>query len=169
MIDIIEVVPYDPIWPIRFAEEHARLATRFPEAVAIEHIGSTAVPGLAAKPVIDILIAVPTLLPPAVYQERVTVLGYVYRYHDDDGDRHIFCRKGMPRTHHLHIVAADDAEQLRPLTFRDYLRTHLQAAQDYAALKHTLAARFREDRPAYVEGKTAFVLAILARAAAEHS
>ncbi len=160
----IIVVDYDPAWPLHFERERAQIAAALGElARTIDHIGSTAVPGLRAKPVIDILIGVDRLNRVDEFAARLASLGYVHRPHDDD-DVRLFFRKGTPRSHHLHIVVYGGVEHVRHVRFRDILRADPGTARDYAALKDALAARFREQREAYVDGKADFVTGVLARA-----
>jgi GrpB-like predicted nucleotidyltransferase (UPF0157 family) len=137
-----------------------------PEAVDIQHIGSTAVPGLAATPVIDILVAVPQLGPAEEYIERLAPLSYQHRRARHDRAR-LFFWKVAPRTHHIHIVAADSAEHRRHLRFRDDLRAHPATAREYVALKRTLAAHYGSDRDGYARAKTEFIRARLLDPASE--
>ena len=128
--------------------------------VAVEHVGSTAVPGLAAKPIIDILIGLSHLEDAAVVIPPLEGLGYEYlpeRELETPERRFLARPKTKPRTRHIHMVEVGSDFWERHLLFRDYLRTHPDAAREYASLKHALAARFRENREAYTEGKTAFV------------
>jgi GrpB-like predicted nucleotidyltransferase (UPF0157 family) len=171
--DRIEICDYDPTWPVRFAAEADRLAGALGgiTACAIEHFGSTAVPGLAAKPIIDIMLIVadgaawPRLVAP------IESLGYAYWAENPRTDRLFFVR-GMPpfgsgRTHHVHVRAPRDcADELR---FRDYLRRHREVAVAYEALKRALAARHACDREAYGAAKGEFVAATLARAERERA
>ncbi|MET0209647.1 MAG: GrpB family protein [Burkholderiaceae bacterium] len=171
-LDRIEIVPSDPTWPVTFATEAARIRAALPaeyEHLTIEHIGSTAVPGLAAKPVIDLLLIAsdtsrwPRLAVPL--QE----LGYV-RWDDNPRPDRVFFVKGLPpfgigRTHHVHVRTPADA--VDEIVFRDWLRAHAGDAARYAALKRELAARHVDDRQSYTEGKTAFVAEVLARARRE--
>ena len=160
----IEIVEYDPRWPALYEEERARVAAALgPMVERIEHIGSTSVPGLAAKPIIDLLVTVARLGPVDPYVEPLGSLGYTYFPILGNAARYTF-GKGDPHTHHLHIVQHGGDEHLRPLAFRDYLSAHPDDARRYAALKRELAARFPGDRRAYLEGKTAFVRSIEARA-----
>ena len=162
----IVIVEYDPRWPALYEEERARIAGALGDAAAsIEHIGSTAVPGLSAKPLIDLLVAVARLAPPDAYSEPLQRLGYTYFPILGNANRYTF-GKGTPHTHHLHIVARGSEEYALPLAFRDYLRTHPEAAQQYDTLKRGLADRFRDDRQAYNVAKTDFIRAIVARAKA---
>jgi GrpB-like predicted nucleotidyltransferase (UPF0157 family) len=164
--DLVEIVDYDPIWKERFLEERTRLKTVFKgQALEIRHIGSTAVPGLAAKPVIDILVAFEVALEADELARVLATLGYVH-VPQEDCDR-IFFRKGMPRTHHVHVVRANSWAFFSHVWFRDYLVDHPSAAEEYELLKRVLAARHRSDRAAYVKGKDGMVSMILERAAKE--
>ncbi|WP_374366989.1 GrpB family protein [Dongia sp.] len=170
-MDEIALVAYDPRWPEMFAEEAARLrATLDPTLILdIQHFGSTAIPGLRAKPIIDILIAVPSLaIARARFVAPLDRLDYAFWAENPKSDR-LFFVKGLPpygagRTHHVH-VAEPDAEPWQRLPFRDYLRAHPEAARRYEALKLDLAARYRNDREAYTVAKDDFVREILAKIA----
>jgi|SRR5581483_223975 len=153
-----------------FAAERDRLATALGvRAIRIEHNGSTSVPGLAAKPIIDIQIAVASLQPLAPLVDALTPLGYVHVLHADDA----FCPflhrpAAWPHTHHVHLVEAGGLEERRTLAFRDYLRTHDHARRAYEQLKRQLAALTDAGDPAsreaYAVAKTDFIEAILRRA-----
>lgn len=161
----IVVVSYDPEWPLQYEEEKARiLAVIAPFVVCMEHMGSTAVPGLAAKPVIDILIGVrslsdaPLFLPPLVY------LGYDYiQKHEAmlPERRYLHRLENGRHTHHLHMVEPDSDFFKVQIAFRDYLRRHSDTRDQYAALKLDLAHRYRNDREAYTDAKSSFILSIL--------
>jgi GrpB-like predicted nucleotidyltransferase (UPF0157 family) len=154
--DPIAVLPYDPRWPALFDAEAVRLAGVLGEtAVRIEHIGSTAVRGLAAKPVIDIQISVSALDPATPYAAQLEGLGYG-NWRDVHEPDHRFCRD-EPRRHHVHlVVAGGDIEPVRPL-FRDYLTANPQIAEDYAVLKIRAAATHGHDRDAYTLSKGKFI------------
>jgi len=168
MADEIEIVDYDPSWPRLFEEERAALARVLPaeQILAIEHAGSTAIPGLAAKPIIDIFVAVPSIdQARATLVEPIEKLGYAYWAENPKRDRMFFV-KGMPpygprRTHHVHVSEPTSDAWQRPLMFRDYLRCHPDEAERYHRLKLDLASRFRHDREAYTTAKDAFVEAIV--------
>ncbi len=166
----LEVVVYDPHWPAAFAAEAARLRAALGEmALRIEHNGSTAVPGLAAKPVIDIQVSVAELQPMDLYRLPLQSIGYTHVPHPDDAFCPFFHRpSAWPHTHHVHVVRASDAEERRTLAFRDYLREHPDAAQEYARLKLRLAGQFSADsfaaRQAYADAKTEFIERIIAAA-----
>jgi GrpB-like predicted nucleotidyltransferase (UPF0157 family) len=165
--DDVEIVPYDPAWPCLFAMEAERLrgALSAADVVGIEHFGSTAVPGLAAKPIIDILIAAASLpRAKATMIEPIIALGYVYWSENPKTDRMFFV-KGMPpygdrRTHHVHITEPGGEMWQRRLAFRDYLRANSDEARRYEALKRDLALRFPADREAYTEAKTDYMTAV---------
>jgi GrpB-like predicted nucleotidyltransferase (UPF0157 family) len=160
------VAPYDPRWPIEFERERDRIAAALgPAALRIEHNGSTAVPGLAAKPVIDIQVSVASLQPMAAYAPALVDLGYIHVPHDDDALCPFFHRPAKwPHTHHVHVVEAGGDEEQRTLVFRDYLRAHREAALEYAALKERLAREFSGDdfasREGYAAAKTGFIMRI---------
>lgn len=166
----IEIVSYDPGWPCAFAAESARLWSALEGlAVRIEHHGSTAVPGLSAKPIIDIQVSVACLQPIAAYGERLRALGYVHVPHTDDAVCPFFHRPhSWPHTHHVHVVERDGHEEWRTLAFRNYLRDHPDVARQYADLKRALATRFAghdsESREAYAHAKTDFVQRVTALA-----
>ena len=167
MTDEIIILPYSPLWPILFEQEAEWLRNTLPYDLPldIEHIGSTAIPGMEAKPVIDILVSVSSMDRARGARKLMEGLDYVLRA---DEPEHLNFVKGLPgpRTHHVHFRPREDA-YWDHILFRDYLRTHLSDADAYVALKRELAARFRDDRPAYVDGKTEFVKAILEKAQAE--
>jgi GrpB-like predicted nucleotidyltransferase (UPF0157 family) len=167
--ETFEVTPYDPNWPLMFEEESASVeATIGENAVEIEHVGSTSVPGLSAKPIIDMLLAVESFLPLAEYERLLGPLGYHYQSLGPETDSEwLFFWKGVPRTHHLHIVEFATWQYHRHIIFRDYLRSHPDVAQRYEDVKRELAEAFKSDRPAYTRGKTAFIKSIIAYALEE--
>ncbi|HEY6236255.1 MAG TPA: GrpB family protein [Candidatus Elarobacter sp.] len=160
----VVVVPYDPAWPAAFALLRDRLAPALGElAAGIEHVGSTAVPGLAAKPIVDIDVVIRHAeeLPEVV--ARLATLGYVHL-----GDLGIVGREAFRSapdlpSHHLFVCASGAASLQAHLTLRDALRGDPDLALAYAALKRELAERYRDDRDAYSEGKSAFITAVLLR------
>ena len=167
MSDPVVLVAYDPAWPACFEAERARLLQVFdPVRTRIEHVGSTAVPGLAAKPIVDVLLGVERL---EEVERRIPELEargweYVPRHEAVLPHRRFLARpRTRPRSHHLHAVELGTDFWNDHLRFRDHLRDHPEDARAYEALKRELAARHRDDRPAYTEAKTAFVEAILAR------
>jgi GrpB-like predicted nucleotidyltransferase (UPF0157 family) len=127
-------------------------------------VGSTAVPGLDAKPVIDILAGISDLESARACIGLVAPLGYLYAPYRT-AEMHWFCKPHPSRrTHHLHLVPVKSARYRDELRFRDYLRSHRQARAEYARLKQRLAERFRWDRDAYTQAKTVFVDDILRQA-----
>ena len=164
----IDVVQYDPNWPARFEEERRLLEDVLGPWLegGIHHVGSTAVPGLAAKPVIDILAGVRDRGEARAAFDSLAAIAYCYFPYRAD-EMHWFCKPSpVFRTHHLHLIEPGHARFAAELAFRDELRAHPETAAEYAALKLRLAERHRDDREAYTEGKTAFVEAVLARVAA---
>jgi GrpB-like predicted nucleotidyltransferase (UPF0157 family) len=157
----VYIAEYDPRWPEMYEEEkHAILAVCGPAILAIEHIGSTAVPGLAAKPIIDIMLGIHSLdQAPALY-DGLAGIGYEYapEFEESIPERRFF-RKGPTdyRTHHLHMVELGGEFWMRHLLFRDYLRQHTEVAQQYEELKRRLAAEYGSNRSGYTEAKTDFI------------
>jgi GrpB-like predicted nucleotidyltransferase (UPF0157 family) len=155
----IEVKPYDPAWPKTFAHEREILKPLLAQWLVadIEHVGSTAVPGLVAKPVIDILAAVESLEASRGVIQIVSAAGYMY-YPYKAEEMHWFCKPSPAhRTHHLHIVPRSSAMWRENLAFRDALRRDSELAANYGRLKLELAQRFRHDREAYTEAKSSFI------------
>jgi GrpB-like predicted nucleotidyltransferase (UPF0157 family) len=160
---IVRLVPYDPAWPGLFAAEAERLQKFFAASglvLLLEHTGSTAIPGLPAKPVLDILAGYPEGAPVGAYIDALTMADYRHRGEQGIPGREFF-RRGDPRSYHLHLTAVDSAFWRDHLTFRDRLRADKSLRDAYAALKYDLAARFPRDREAYIEGKAPFVREIL--------
>lgn len=160
----LELVPYDPAWPVLFAQEAARLRTAIgAHAMRIEHVGSTSVPNLLAKPVIDIAIAVTSTEAADACIEPLTSLGYEYRgMHGDDPDRryHVLDREGRRLIHiHLYILPAPAWGEM--LRFRDALRRTPSLLAAYAAEKERVAAAVAWNKAAYSEAKGPFIRAVL--------
>lgn len=166
--DRIEIVPYDPRWPELFSREEKILQEALGSFAGLKvgHFGSTAVPGLAAKPVIDILLAVSSKEDwPRIIRPLAT-LGYVHAPGAFDDAIRMFFVKGMPpygekRTHQIHLLEFEGKEWRRELAFRDHLRIHAADAVKYEVLKRELAAKYATDREAYTEAKTHFIQSIL--------
>ena len=142
-----------------------------PLALRIDHNGSTAVPGLAAKAVIDIQVSVAALQPMDTYRRPLLELRYVHVPHEDDAVCPFFHRpSAWPHTHHVHVVQAGGSEERRTLAFRDYLREHPDVSREYEALKRDLAARSvatdPESREEYARGKSDFIEGVVATALA---
>jgi GrpB-like predicted nucleotidyltransferase (UPF0157 family) len=163
----VEIVAYDPTWPERFAAERAEVERLLaPWLVApVEHVGSTSVPGLASKAVVDMLAPVTNLAASAPCIDPLSAAGWCYAPYRGDIE-HWFCKPSPAfRTHHLHVMAraAQDAQDM--LAFRDALRADDDLRVRYEALKRRLAADHPDDREAYTEAKSDFVAAALAATA----
>jgi GrpB-like predicted nucleotidyltransferase (UPF0157 family) len=159
----IQLAPSDPSWSTRFQQERAALEGAIGGWVCggIHHVGSTAVPGLEAKPIIDILAGVESLETARACFEPLARIGYLYAPYLPD-EMHWFCKPNPTRrTHHLHLVPAGSRRYHDELAFRDRLRADPEIASQYGALKRELAERHREDRELYTEAKSAFVLTTL--------
>ena len=162
----VRVVPYDPAWPALFEAERVRLLEVLAPWLAgpIEHVGSTAVPGLIAKPVIDIMAGVRSLDASRGAIAEVERLQYQYWPYRCDV-MHWFCKPGASfRTHHLHLVPHGSPAWQERIAFRDCLRDDATVAAKYAELKDDLARRYRRDREAYTEAKGPFIADVLKRA-----
>jgi GrpB-like predicted nucleotidyltransferase (UPF0157 family) len=164
-VRVIRIADYDPAWPARFAELGVQLRAALGDvALRIDHIGSTSVPGLAAKPVIDIQISVAGLEPVDPFRDPLVSLGYVYRANNPERTKRYFREPhGEARTH-VHVRRAGSFSEQFPLLFRDYLRVDPVAAAEYAAVKRRLAADFPHDGLAYTNAKAAFVWQLIHRA-----
>lgn len=169
MPDFIEIEDYDPRWSGLFEEEKRRIeqALNDGNVVAIEHYGSTAVPGLPAKPVIDILVTVRWFAEArSAYEVALKPMQYVYWNEDPKAGSRMFFVKGMPphgekRTHHIHIVQHDNMEFMDRLRFRNYLRGHALIAGNYGRLKRKLAEQYKEDREGYTAAKSGFIETVM--------
>jgi GrpB-like predicted nucleotidyltransferase (UPF0157 family) len=157
----IQIVDYDTEWPKKF-ETHARVIADAlgRAALRIEHIGSTSVPGLAAKPIIDILVVVQNSADESAYMSRLESAGYILRVREPDWNEH-----RMFRTHekdvHVHVYSVDCAEIQRVLTFRDRLRINMDDRRRYEQTKRELAAREWSDIDAYAKAKTEVIESII--------
>ena len=162
----IEIVPYDSRWPAMFEAEAGRLREALGSvARRIDHHGSTSVPGLAAKRVIDIQVSVAALQPIARYAGPLHALSYTHVPHPDDAFAPFFHRPaGWPHTHHVHVVQHGGGEERRTLAFRDYLRDHADVAREYERLKRRLAGDLgaAQSPETYAEAKTDFIEAVVA-------
>jgi GrpB-like predicted nucleotidyltransferase (UPF0157 family) len=164
MSDPIIVVPYDPAWPALFRQLGARLRDALGGvALRIDHIGSTAVPGLAAKPVIDVQISVAALEPMQPYRAPLEALGLRWRDKPDRSKRYFREAPGSRRTH-IHVRRSGSWSEQFSLLFRDYLRARPGEAAAYAELKYRFATIYRDEREAYVEAKGPFIWEVMQRA-----
>jgi GrpB-like predicted nucleotidyltransferase (UPF0157 family) len=164
MPEPVVIEEYDPRWPHLFEELRAPVVAALGDlVVAVEHIGSTSVPGLAAKPIIDMDVVVPSVadIPDAI--SRLATLGYVHQGDLGIPGREAFASPaGKPR-HHLYVCPLGGEELRRHCSFRDHLLTHPDDARSYADLKRAAALRFTDDRSAYTEAKSRFVESVLQR------
>jgi GrpB-like predicted nucleotidyltransferase (UPF0157 family) len=162
----IEIVAYDRSWRSRFELERVALDAAIGDWVVggIHHVGSTAVPDLAAKPIVDILVGVESLAASRACFDRLAALGYVYAPYRAE-EMHWFCKPDPTRrTHQLHLVPIGSPKYVHELAFRDYLRGHRDVADEYAALKCELTTRFADDREAYTAARaTSFGMCSSAR------
>jgi GrpB-like predicted nucleotidyltransferase (UPF0157 family) len=157
----IKVVDYNPAWVVEFERQKAQITRALGDQVmALEHAGSTSVPGLAAKPVIDMYLALRSLLRPQDIR-AMAALGYEYLGEAGLKDRDFFIKESPPPCH-LHCYPAGHGEWDRHLVFRDWLRSHPEGARAYGKLKRELALRFAGDRMAYTEAKSDFIETALA-------
>jgi GrpB-like predicted nucleotidyltransferase (UPF0157 family) len=159
----IRVVPYDESWPGMFEKERIVLEGFLAQWLVgpVEHVGSTAVPGLAAKPVIDIMAAVQNLDESRPAISALATIGYVYFPYQPE-QKHWFCKPSPAfRTHHLHLVPFGSKHWNERLAFRDYLRRDSVTAKEYAKLKRQLAMQYEFDREAYTEAKGPFIQRVL--------
>ncbi len=173
------VVPYDPNWPVLFEEERRRILGAVGHIVAgVHHVGSTSIPGMAAKPILDIAVLLHEFEDGERCIEPLEKIGYVHKGLDDEipGDRHFV--KGHPprescsdgeviRTHVLHMYTLDSPIRRNHFAFRDYLIAHPEVAAEYARLKLILADKHPKDRESYRAGKDSFIEGVLAKAAGE--
>lgn len=165
----IELAPYDPEWPARYREEEAFLRTMLPakQILRVRHIGSTSVPGLLAKPTIDVLIEVAGDVDLDAWTERMCDAGYIVNHGRDDIITYMkgYTPAGFAgQVAHVHVRGLGDWDE--PY-FRDYLIAHPQAREAYAELKRALAEPYRNDRDGYTDAKGAFVRACTQKARAE--
>jgi GrpB-like predicted nucleotidyltransferase (UPF0157 family) len=161
------LVEPDPEWPARFADEAARIRAALGDvAMRIEHIGSTAVPGLPSKPIIDIQVSVASLAPRDPWRRPLEAAGYEHRVDPSSVEHEFLCRNAADgsRLVNLHVCPAESAWERRHLWFRDHLRHHPEDRDAYAALKRRLAVEHRNDVHTYSDAKTAFIREVERRA-----
>jgi GrpB-like predicted nucleotidyltransferase (UPF0157 family) len=163
----VDIVPYSSDWPRAFADEAARLQNALTGwACTIEHIGSTAVPGLAAKPILDIAVGVQAPIELDTLQRSLATLGYEYRGDAGDEGGHVFVRESQPgtRTHHVHVVSQGSSQWQDYVGLRNWLRNNAQARSSYEAAKRALASEHQDDRRAYTAAKASIIARLLADA-----
>jgi GrpB-like predicted nucleotidyltransferase (UPF0157 family) len=162
----IVIAPYDPAWPESFERVRATVWPALRDvALTVEHVGSTAVPGLAAKPIVDVTVVVPAAADVPAAIARLAAIGYVHQGDLGIAEREAFTSPPGSPPHHLYLCPSGSATLANHLGVRDYLRSQPDAALEYAALKQRLAAQFPHDIDRYVAGKTEFLLRILRAAA----
>lgn len=165
MPEPIIVVPYDPLWPMLFAGIGKRIRMVLgSRALRIDHIGSTAIPGLAAKPIIDVQISVANFNEIEGIERAMNALGYEFRPDNADKTQRYFREKPGDRRTHIHIRRAGSFQEAFALLFRDYLRCHPEDAQVYEENKHELAKTYMDDRLNYINGKGPMIWSIIMRA-----
>lgn len=162
----VRVVPYDPEWRSLYEREASLLrAVMGRSALCVEHIGSTALEGMDSKPIIDLMVAVESLDEAAASVPHLEALGYEFRPDSGVADRLFFAKGAREhRTHHLSLAEPSSNFYAEKLLFRDYLRAHREAFDEYRALKKRLARLHAHDRASYTEGKRVFVERVLALA-----
>ena len=165
MEDQWRIAPYNPEWKTMFNEIGARLRESLQDiAVRIDHVGSTSVVGLEAKPIVDIQISVNHYEEVLNYQSRIESVGFVLREENSDKTKRYFREVPGSRRTHIHVREAGSFSEQLTLLFRDYLRSHPEDGLRYAAAKHRLMKLFKNDRPKYVDGKGPIVWNIIQRA-----
>lgn len=161
----VRLVPYTPAWAELFEDEKAKLSLALKDwALDIQHIGSTAIPGGVAKPIIDIGIAVADFDLACACVPLVVGVGYEYQGENGIPRRHYFVKRNSATTHHIHMFEQESRNWQDHILFRDYLRDHPEEVNEYTELKIRLAEMFPTDREAYTNGKGEFISRILALA-----
>jgi GrpB-like predicted nucleotidyltransferase (UPF0157 family) len=162
--EAVEIFDYDPAWPARFEQMRRRLAVALGAvALRIDHVGSTAVPGLAAKPIVDIQVSVPDVDDEASYRTSIEAQGFTLRF-VEPGHRYFRPPPELPRLWQVHVCSTGSTWERDHLLFRDFLRAHPAEAERYAKLKRRLAAKHRHDRIAYTDAKAPFIDEVLVKA-----
>jgi GrpB-like predicted nucleotidyltransferase (UPF0157 family) len=160
--DQVRLHPYTPLWAQLYRQEEEQINTAIGHLIVdIQHVGSTAVPGIEAKPILDIMAGVKRLEDARFYQAPLAAIGYEHRAHAGIPNDHVF-GKGVMRTHILHIVEYGSREWTRNLYFRDALRSDPDLAREYEALKIELARKFSNNRAEYTAAKSAFIRKVIA-------
>jgi GrpB-like predicted nucleotidyltransferase (UPF0157 family) len=156
----VEVVPFCEQWATMFAEEAEKLKQVFgAQYLRIYHIGSTAIPGMSAKPIIDILIEVHHIDHVDRYNKAMAALGYQAMGENGIPQRRFFQKGGDERTHHVHVFPTGSGHIVRHIAFKEYMIAHPEEAKAYSCLKEELAKQFPADMESYIKGKDAFVKA----------
>lgn len=161
----VVVEPYDDQWPHLFSQLGSALrAVLGTTAQRIDHIGSTSVPGLDAKPIIDVQISVIAFEPLDAYRIPLEQLGYVFRADNPERTKRYFREAPQHRRTHIHVRRYGSWAEQFALLFRDYIRVHPHDAKQYAKLKYQLAEQYRDDRHAYTDAKTPFIWEVMRKA-----
>ena len=162
---LVRLVPYQPAWAELFKQEAEALRNALGDhVVRVEHVGSTAVPGLAAKPIIDIAVAIESFEGAAACVGRMEQIGYEHKGEHGIPRRRFFVKRDPDTTHHVHMNEPGSRDWENLILFRDYLLEHPAAAEEYAALKLKLARRFPHDILGYRAGKADFITAAIQEA-----
>ena len=164
---IVEVVNHNPLWQAAFEAEAQLIQAALGETVVvIHHIGSTAIPGIYAKPIIDLLVEVKEIVHMDQHQAAMESLGYVSMGEFGIPGRRYFRKENQQgvRTHHIHAFTTGESEVERHLAFRDYMRTHQEDAQAYSTLKRELAKQYPTRIDLYMDGKDGFIKAMAQKA-----
>jgi GrpB-like predicted nucleotidyltransferase (UPF0157 family) len=164
----LRIVPYDAAWPEKAAAELGAISDALGIVAArLEHVGSTSVPGLAAKPIIDLLLSVRAFSARSEYTDPLQRLGYLFAPDPESPERHFFAKPPQrPREYHLHVCQSAGGEEHRHIAVREFLRAHPGEAAAYADVKSEVAARHPGDRLAYISGKEQYIGALESRALA---
>jgi len=161
----IVIYDYSEDWPILFVDLARRLRESLgPVALRIDHIGSSSIPGLAAKPIVDIQISVASLEPVDPFRVPLEALGFAWRRDNPDRNKRYFREKPGTRRTHIHVVRAGSWREQFALLFRDYLRGHPNDRKEYEAVKRELAKEYRNDRVRYTDGKSDILWEMMVRA-----
>jgi GrpB-like predicted nucleotidyltransferase (UPF0157 family) len=165
VVDRVVIVPYDPEWPVLFSQLGAALRKALGDiALRIDHIGATSIPGLDAKPIIDIQISVRAFEPLDAFRLPIEGLGFVFRADNPDLTKRYFRETPGERRTHIHVRRAGSWAEQFALLFRDYMRAHDEDAKHCAELKYRLAEQYAEDRRGYTDAKAPFTWEIMAEA-----
>jgi GrpB-like predicted nucleotidyltransferase (UPF0157 family) len=166
----LTIVPYQSGWKELFEQEANRLRNVLgKKALRIEHIGSTSIPNMAAKPIIDIMVAIDSLTQATELIPIIEALDYIYKPHDTVPERMFFAKENQPefRTHHLNLTEPGSGFWKNQIAFRNYLRTHDQIAAEYITLKKHIAQEYARTKQLDPEAKSEFVARVLELAAQE--
>ena len=164
----VRLTKYNPLWLAQFSEEAESLYTTLGDfALTIAHVGSTSIPGMIAKPIIDINISVQSLEPMELYKRPLEKLGYHFVVDPEPIDLHFFAKPlSHPRSYHIHVCVKGSWHEISDLAFRNYLINNPDEAIKYGKLKSNLVSKFHGDREYYINGKDKFIKSIKARAMA---